>query len=293
MHPILFHLHTPFGPVPVYAFGTMLGLAILLGWYTVRSNARRFDVDVESAGNAYALCVFLALIAGRLSFLLVDPAMVRAPASWLAPTRGGLLGVGAVLGAGLGLWLIARRHGIPLLRMLDVATPSMALGLGLVRVGCYLYGCDYGLRLGRDAPSLLATLGTFPRWHEASVGHGPPVYLRQLGDPRHGLSLDATHAFPVHPTQLYEALLGFVLLALSAWLVRRARRPGDVFLPVAVAYGAGRLLIEPLRGDPERGVHGMWTAPGVFAAVAMLGAAALLLLRVVQDRRERMTPTPT
>lgn len=279
MHPTLFHLPTPFGDMPVYAYGTMLGLSILFGWYAMQKTGSRFGIEPDVAGNAYALAVFLALVGARLGFALADPSLLRMPAELVSPKHGGLAAASGLALAGLGLVWIARRHGVPFLRLLDASAPAMALGIGLTRIGCYLYGCDYGIRFGSSAPGFLQRLGTFPRWSDATGVHGSPVFLRQLGSAGSTLDLDASHALPVHPTQLYESLFGFVLLGVSIFLVRRAERAGDVFLPCAIAYGAGRLLIEPLRGDPERGLLGPVSVPQIMSVLLIIAAAALLATR--------------
>lgn len=277
MHPILFQLPTPFGPLPVYAYGTMLGLSILLGWYAMRTAGRRYDLDPDVAGNAYALAVFLALVGARLGFALADRSLLRPASELFSPAHGGLALTSGLLAGGLGLALLARRHHVPYLALLDAAAPAIALGIGLTRVGCYLYGCDYGVRLGAHAPGFLRALGTFPGWTDADGTHGSPVYLRQLASG--AIDLDAPRALPVHPTQLYEAGLGFALLAFCIYGLRRASRPGDVFLPAALAYGAGRLLIEPFRGDPERGLLGPVSMPQLTSALLVVAAIAALVVR--------------
>ena len=37
-----------------------------------------------------------------------------------------------------------RKKGMRLMPWADVAVPSLASGLAITRIGCYLFGCDYG-----------------------------------------------------------------------------------------------------------------------------------------------------
>src|SRR5947199_242965 len=69
------------------------------------------------------------------------------------------------------------------------------------------------------------------------------------GVPAHHLSL------PVHSTELHEAALG-VLASLAAliWL-RRGRRDATAFTTWIGGYAAGRLVLESLRGDVDRGLY--------------------------------------
>ena len=49
MHPILFHLPTPWGPQPVFAYGLLLSLSILLGWQlTVRLALKEAGLSADA-----------------------------------------------------------------------------------------------------------------------------------------------------------------------------------------------------------------------------------------------------
>jgi phosphatidylglycerol:prolipoprotein diacylglycerol transferase len=130
------------------------------------------------------------------------------------------------------------------------------------RVGCYLYGCDFGKPLGEGAPGWLKAMGTFPHWPAGTLdsGDGAPAYLRHLevfGHSERLQTLKETQAsLPVHPTQIYESLVG-VLLLVTAYLVRRRQSfRGEVGLTVAFGYGVLRFSLELLRDDAERGSYG-------------------------------------
>ena len=54
MLPILFSLPTPWGSQPVYAYGTLLGLSLLLGLPIVRTlTARQSGIDPELVSTAW------------------------------------------------------------------------------------------------------------------------------------------------------------------------------------------------------------------------------------------------
>ncbi len=63
-------------------------------------------------------------------------------------------------------------------------------------------------------------------------------------------------SFPVHPTQIYESLVGLVLLALLLWQRKYTRFRGQVFFLFVFAYGFLRFLLELWRDDVERGSYG-------------------------------------
>jgi phosphatidylglycerol:prolipoprotein diacylglycerol transferase len=129
----------------------------------------------------------------------------------------------------------------------------------LTRVGCYLYGCDYGRPLAETAPSWLKTAGTFPKWDSEAFPtfacdqtiNGSPAYQHHVEEGL--LSSDALSSLPVHPTQIYESVAGVLLFAFAIWLLNHRQFRGQVLVTIAGLYGLWRFFIEYLRDDPERG----------------------------------------
>jgi phosphatidylglycerol:prolipoprotein diacylglycerol transferase len=111
-----------------------------------------------------------------------------------------------------------QRKRLPKIAVLAAATPALAIGHAIGRIGCFLVGDDYG-RVS-DLP-----------WAVAFPQGLPPTIAR------------------VHPTQLYEA----AALVPVAWLLFRWRRQGRPDRFVLGAYlalaGSVRFAIEFLRVD--------------------------------------------
>jgi phosphatidylglycerol:prolipoprotein diacylglycerol transferase len=170
-----------------------------------------------------------------------------------AMRRGGLVAYGGFLGGLAGSYFFLRRHRIPLLPWADVAVPSLASGLMITRIGCYLFGCDFGQPLKESAPAFLKKLGTFPRWDDGTLEHGSgaPAWVQHVKE--RGLSPTSTASLPVHPTQIYESLVGLLLLALLLWARKKQKFRGEIFFLFAFSYGVCRYLLEILRDDAERG----------------------------------------
>jgi phosphatidylglycerol:prolipoprotein diacylglycerol transferase len=160
---------------------------------------------------------------------------------------------GGFLGGFIGSVAFLRYHRLPFLPWADVAVPSLASGLMITRVGCYLFGCDFGRPLTETAPAWLKKLGSFPHWPEGTLeqGSGSPAWVQHVKE--RGLPPTADHSLPVHPTQIYEALVGVALLTLLLLARRRQRFRGEIFLLFTFAYGICRYLLEILRDDAERG----------------------------------------
>lgn len=260
--------------IPIYSYGVMLGLSLIAGWYITLPLAERDGLPRETMANCYVVTALAALVGARLLYILTNPAEFPTEGKglgemlgmYLQIRKGGLVAYGGFLGGFVGSWAYLRPKKIRLMAWADVAVPSLASGLLITRIGCYLYGCDFGKRLGASAPGWLRKIGTFPKLADGTLGYadngmpiiGSPAYARHLTlcheGTFHGTDChDLQASLPVHPTQLYEALVGVSLLVLLLWMRKRQVFRGQIFFTFTFAYGALRFLLELLRDDPERG----------------------------------------
>lgn len=278
MHPILFAIPTPWGELPIYSYGVMLGTSMILGWSIVMYFGKRegyFPTDPKRTedflANAFIFCAGMALAGSRVLYMITNPDEFDSIAQFFAFRRGGLVAYGGFLGGFFAaIYWVRIRQGIGLLRFSDGAAPALALGLGLTRIGCYLYGCDFGGLLSEDAPGWLQSAGTFPHWDDST---GSPAWMYHVQE--EGLEQSAEHSLPVHPTQLYESLAGFTLFGLCLFVWSRRKFHGQVLLTLAMAYGVWRFLIEYVRDDPGRGeIAGLYTSQLISLAIVPIAAFA-------------------
>jgi prolipoprotein diacylglyceryl transferase len=278
MHPILFEIPTPWGAVPIYSYGVMLGTSMIIAWYVVMWIGQRDGFDRETLANTFLVTAVSALVGARLLYIATNPHEFDSLGSVFALRRGGLVAYGGFLGGFFGALAYLRSKKRPLLPFADVAAPTLALGLALTRIGCYLYGCDFGTRLGESAPSWLRWLGTFPHWPDDA---GAPAWSHHVAE--YGLEFDAATSYPVHPTQLYESAAGFVLFGLTLFVWRRRAFRGQVLLVLAIGYGIWRFFIEYLRDDPERGrLFGFSTSQLISLAIVPIAAFVYYRRRTAQ-----------
>jgi len=184
MFPVLFRI----GSFEVTSFGAMMAVAALVGVWIFRRELLRSNLP-ETGVDAAVAGVLGGLAGAKL--LWVAEHLHEEPVLQLLFSRGGLSWFGGLVGGiGAGLAVMAWRQ-LPVVRVLSAATPALAIGHAIGRIGCFLVGDDYG------RPSNLPWAVAFPRGL-------PPTSVR------------------VHPTQLYEA----ALLVPVAWLLFRWRREG-------------------------------------------------------------------
>lgn len=249
--------------LPIYSYGVMLGLSLVVGWYLTLTLAERDGLPKETMANCYVITALAAIFGSRLLYVVTNPDEFKELSDFFALRRGGLVAYGGFLGGYVGSWLYLRAHKIRLMPWADVAVPSLASGLLITRIGCYLFGCDFGKRLSENAPSALKKLGTFPHWSQGTLegSEGAPAFARHLDivgrhSPAGDELMKLGHSYPVHPTQIYESLVGLGLLTLLLWQRKHQRFRGQIFFLFAFGYGYLRFLIEILRDDSERGEFG-------------------------------------
>jgi phosphatidylglycerol:prolipoprotein diacylglycerol transferase len=237
MYPTLFRI----GDFEVTTFGVMVAAAALIGLWIFRRELMRSGLP-ESGVDAAVAGVLGGLAGAKLLWTIEHAG--EAPLADLFLSRGGMSWFGGLLGGvGAGLWMLKRRH-IPLVGGLAAASPALAVGHAVGRIGCFLVGDDYG------GPTDLP-------WGVAFPEGLPPTEV------------------PVHPTQLYEAAL---LLPVAWMLFRwRARQAPDRVVVGGYLLMAGllRFAIEFIRVN-ERVLGPLTVAHLISTAVAIAGLVFLM-----------------
>ncbi|MFW6107939.1 MAG: prolipoprotein diacylglyceryl transferase, partial [bacterium] len=109
------------------------------------------------------------------------------------------------------------------------------------------------------------------------------LYPDRIGPDDHG-------SLPVHPTQLYSSLGGFLICGLLLSWRRRRRRPGEVFALMGCLYAVARFSIEFLRSDTPPVLFGLNMGQLVGLPVFLVALAAFVYCRArpaTLDKRER------
>jgi phosphatidylglycerol:prolipoprotein diacylglycerol transferase len=238
VYPVLFRI----GGFEITSFGVLVALGALSGLIVLQRELRRAGLP-EDAINAAVAGVVGGLAGAKLIWAIEF--RHTAPFLDLLLSRGGLSWFGGFAG-GLTVGLLSLHfYGVPLVRGLAAASPALALGHAIGRVGCFFVGDDYG------RPSTLPWAVAFPKGL-------PPTDV------------------PVHPTQLYETA---ALVVLAWWLLRwRRQHVADsvVLSRYLVLAGAIRFAIEFVRINPP--VLGPLTLAQLWS-IALVLAGAVIAVR--------------
>jgi prolipoprotein diacylglyceryltransferase len=231
----------------------LAGMAALVGSVIALRLAARAGASQTHTARAIA-CAYVGALAGGYLFEAARalPAAL-ASWSWRPVLHSGRAAYGGLL-AGIGAaWLYLRITRQPIAQFFDNAAVGAGLTFALVRTGCFLAGCDYGL----------LTAGAWGM-------RFPPGSLAALDHARRGFIPPGTPSLPVHPTQLYEVALGLLAAACAAVPILRGRRDGRAFSLFLGIYATGRFAIEFFRGDQERGrALGLSTAQWVSVVLVL------------------------
>ena len=229
MYRILFTI----GSFSIYSYGVMIASAFIAAILFAMKEAKKSGEDPERILDISLYVILGALIGGRLGYVLtyIDY-YVKDPVKILYFRQGGLSFLGGFLVAYFLCWLYVKRTKISFWKYADIAAPSIALGIGIGRIGCFLNGCCFGVvseNYGIKFPSL----------------HMPPVYLQQLND---GLiAYGSSCTVPVIPTQIFSSLYGFLIFFILLWMKKYKKYDGFLLLSFFVLYSISRFTVEFFR----------------------------------------------
>jgi phosphatidylglycerol:prolipoprotein diacylglycerol transferase len=260
-------------PFSIYSYGLMFGSSLFIGWLVVAHFGGKDGLDEGQLGTCYTIAAVGSIVVARLLYLITQPEEMQGGLlDMLNTRRGGMVAYGGLIGSSLGSIIYCRMKKMPLLLWADAAILAVALGTAITRLGCLLYGCDYG-RVARTLPWGI-------RFPPGSPAHADHVQ-------RHLIEATAAWSERVHPTQLYESALGLGVFLLLLWVRARRRFAGQLFLLFVLVYGVGRYLIEVYRGDEDRAFVGWFSTSQLISLCTMAVALGLYVMLHRRARPER------
>ncbi|MFA6320761.1 MAG: prolipoprotein diacylglyceryl transferase [Candidatus Omnitrophota bacterium] len=245
MHPILLKI----GAFTVYSYGVMVAVGFTLATVFIYMKAPKFGLSREKCIDL-AITILIAGVAGaRLLYVFLNSSFYTAnPLEIIMLYKGGLVWYGGFVSGLIAMIIYVRMNKLSFWSVVDLLAPYAALAQGFGRIGCYLNGCCYGMKVGPEFPLAV----TFP-----------------------------PEADPRLPIQLISAgALFLVFIILLIWQNRR-RFAGEIFAGYCILYSSKRFIVEFFRGDNPRLFLGL-TISQIISAVIFAAAITVFIMKAKQ-----------
>ncbi len=247
------------GPFKVHWYGIMYVLALLTALYAAKLYVKkdRYPIDDKTLDSFFIYVEIGVILGARLGYILFyDPHTgyyLTHPWQIFNPFHGGTFtGIsgmsyhGAVIGFVIATWIFVKRTKTSFWMWMDLVALSVPVGYVFGRIGNFL--------------------------NQELVGRATDVPW--------GIYVNGTLR---HPSQLYEAFLEGVLVAIVLFLYRKRQRfEGELIALYAILYGTARFIAEFWR-EPDIQLGYIccgWVTMGQILSLAMIaaGVAGYVLL---------------
>lgn len=256
MKPVLFEV---FG-FAIHSYGLMLAIAFMIGIMGARRSVRGDEsINPDHIVDLGIWILIGAVVGARLAYVITEYRYFsHLPLEIFKINSGGLAFHGGLIGGfGAGFWY-SRKQQLDTWRIADVVTPFIALGYAIVRIGCLLNGCCYGVQ-------------TSLPW---------------------AMRCAAEDSMLRHPTQIYS-LVGSLILFGVLWAGRKHRQfKGFLFFSYVALYSTMRFIVEYFREGPKI-FPWLSLAQGVCVVLALLALSVIVWRRHCATQRGLTADAPS
>lgn len=261
------------GPLKVHWYGLMYLVGFAAAWALGRWRAARSHYSQVWSAEMVDDLIFYGVIGtiagGRLGYMLFygQAQIIENPLNLLKVWQGGMSFHGGLIGVLIALWLFARKYRMRFFEVGDFLAPLVPLGLFAGRIGNFINGELWG--------------------HATDVPWGMRLPCARFPEYCQELPVGAFWSLPLHPSQLYEALLEGLVLFVVLWVFSSKPRPTmAVSGGFLLLYGVFRFGVEWVRlPDAHIGYLAFgWLTMGQVLSLPMLLAGAFLLLWAYRRR---------
>jgi len=248
------------GPIKVHWYGIMYLVAFTAGWYLGRVRAKKPQSGwhPDEVGDILFYIALGVILGGRIGYVIFYnfSRFLENPVMLFEIWKGGMSFHGGLIGVIIAMWLFGRKTDRSFFSVSDFISPLIPLGYGAGRIGNFIGGELWGKVT--DVP-----------WG--------------MVFPRAGIE-------PRHPSQLYQAFLGGLVIFTILWLYSKKPKPtmavSGMFL---LCLGIYRFTIEFFRQpDAHLGylAFGWLTMGQVLSAPMVILGIVLIWLAYKQQRNK-------
>lgn len=202
-------------------YGVIIGVGMLLGVLLATYRAKKKGYQSDLIFDFILIALPIAIICARLYYVVFEwEDYVGNPIKIFAIREGGLAIYGGVIGGFLSAVVFCKINKFPILKLIDLAIPSLVLGQAIGRWGNFMNQEAYGAIITNPKLQFFpfgVYIDAISEWHQA--------------------------------TFFYESTWNIVLFALLLVVARRMKKDGSLLAIYFMGYGMGRFLVEGLRTD--------------------------------------------
>jgi phosphatidylglycerol:prolipoprotein diacylglycerol transferase len=235
------------GNIIIPMYNLMAGIGILSGVlfldYRIKKNSIAYPVEIDLYAG-----IVIAIAAGLFGSKLFNLFYNKQNITPHNIVTGGMTYYGGFICGiiAFSIYLLIRKRNI--LRLLNIAVPSVIAAHAFGRIGCFLGGCCFG-KPANTFIGVIFPYNSIPfNFYNASI--------------------------KIYPVQIFEALFLFVLFAVMVKAVKLPYNAGAYF----ISYGVFRFFIEYLRGDSRGVLFTAAVSPSQIISAALAAAGIILLL---------------
>ena len=296
MIPVLFEV----GPIKIYSYGLMLGIAFILGSYILSLELKRKKLDPNLASTITLLAVVFGISGAKLLYLIEHWSQFLEEPFDMTFSAGGLTWYGGFIVGLTAVFVYVRSKNVPFLKIWDGLGLALILAYGVGRVGCHLSGDgDYGIPTklpwgtiyaeGVAKPTVMLRDYFERNPEERSVWAYDSLRATRTGTDKLGKTITRfDEVTTVHPTPIYELILGIIGF-IFLWNLRKKDFPdGKLFMIYVMLASTFRFFMEYLRLQP-RLLFSLTEAQLLSVILFVLGLMGMIYI----DRRHATKPSKT
>ena len=252
-----------FNPV-INSYGFMLMMAFYTCYYFLNKDLKRLGYDSNLSGDIVFAAAVGGILGSKIYYLIENFDRVIADPTGMIFSGAGLVFLGGLMGGTLGVTFVINKNNLSWITFADIVAPLLILGYAIGRIGCLLVGDDYGL------PTHLPWGIEFPN------GLPPSTYsIFQTYYPWVNLDNFEPGVLSVHPTPIYEAIIGGLIFYYLYQKRTSVTKVGSLFFTYLILAGTERFIVEFLRVN-EKYFIGLSGAQVISILMITIGAWFLM-----------------
>ena len=253
MFPDLFSI----GPLTIHTYGLFVAIGFAVAILVAIKVGKAQGMQPERVMDMGFITILCAIVGSRLMYVIINFSYYKNHLMDIFRIwQGGLIFSGGLITVFLAMGWYLKRHHLSFWETGDLWAPSIAIGQGIGRIGCFMAGCC----------------------------HGKPTEMKWGVIFTHPHSL-APSNIPLHPTQLYASFSGLIIFLVLMVLHAKKQFEGQVILWFLILHSTARLLIERFRGDDRGLIPGSEMSTTQLLAFLILIASVVILI-VLKSRKQ-------